>query len=130
MTTSRWMAYSLVQDCLKEAIYADWRKDLAQTQRYLSLAQVRLQELKQSTHKVVLMEQVTQARSPHDSRKLTLATLQAAFQYARVLHHCKTTSCKATYYKATYYKATSLQPLLPPGEDEVVTPEPSQLCVR
>jgi len=124
------MAYSLVQDCLKEAIYADWRKDLAQTQRYLSLAQVRLQELKQSTHKVVLMEQVTQARSPHDSRKLTLATLQAAFQYARVLHHCKTTSCKATYYKATYYKATSLQPLLPPGEDEVVTPEPSQLCVR
>ena len=104
------MAYSLVQDCLKEALYADWRKDLAQTQRYLALAQVRLQELKQSTHKVVLKEQVTQARSHYESRKLALATLQAAFQYARVLHRCQ---------------ATPLQPLFPAGEDDVVTPEPS-----
>jgi len=84
MTTSHWAAYLLVQDCLKEALYASWRKDPQQGNQYLSLAAARLRELQHQQRLAYLEEHQEARRSPTPSSWAVTPLFQSISQYARI----------------------------------------------
>lgn len=89
MSMSQWMAYSLVKDCLKEALYADWRNDPEKSRHYLALAKVRLLELRHGTKQGFVAWMAGQERSPHLHKPVLRETLRSTFQYAHAIRQCK-----------------------------------------
>lgn len=81
--------YLLIQSCLKEALYAGWKQDTEQTQRYLLLARSRIQELQQ-LHQAVYQHPTLLSREPslHPYPKFLQMLVQTTFQYARTCKIC------------------------------------------
>ena len=81
--------YTLIQSCLKEALYADWKQDTEQTQRYLLLAKSRIQELQQ-LHQLVYQRPDLLSKEPslQPYPQFLRLLVQTAFQYARTCKIC------------------------------------------
>jgi len=92
MTTSQRAAYTLVQNCLKEALYANWRQDPHQRNQYLHLAEDRLRELRRHQRTVFLGNYQGDRRSLYLGTRELMPLFQSISQYARISRRCRSNS--------------------------------------
>ncbi|MBD1911039.1 hypothetical protein [Leptolyngbya sp. FACHB-8] len=85
-TMSEQLTYTLVQNCLKEAVYASLRRDQQQRSQYLSLVAARLRELRQEHRMVFLGNQSNDQRSRYFATRGLAPLFQSISQYARISH--------------------------------------------
>ena len=83
-TMSEQLTYTLVQNCLKEAVYASLRQDQKQRSQYLNLVAARLRELRQEHRMVFLGSHKNNEHSRYFATRELTPLFHSISQYARI----------------------------------------------